>query len=251
MSMLRTANPVLNENTFERFETDERSSTMTIQGTIHKSLLLIAIVLATAFWTYARFLGAGRDFGAIAPFFFGGLIGGLVLALVICFKPTTAVVAAPLYAACKGLSLGGISIVAEMKVGGGIVFQGVALTMGVFVCMLLLYMSRTLRATPKFTAGVMIATGGIAVTYLVSFVVSLVSGSPLPYIHTGGTLGILFSAFCIVIASLNLILDFGMIEEGARRRAPKHVEWYCGFALLVTLVWLYIEILRLLMKLRR
>lgn len=248
---MRTANPVLNENTFERFEAGEGSSAMTVQGTINKALLLIAITVATAFWTYARFVASGRDFGAIAPFFFGGLIGGLVLCLVVCFAPKTAFITAPLYAACEGLFLGGISIVAEMKVGGGIVFQGVALTMGVFVCMLLLYMSRTLRATPKFAMGVMMATGGIALTYLISFVMSLVTGSPLPYIHQGGAIGIGFSAFCIVIAALNLILDFGMIEEGARRRAPKHVEWYGGFALLVTLVWLYVEILRLLMKLRK
>lgn len=248
--MIRTQNPVLSESTYEKWSAvaGAQSGVMTVQGTVYKSLILIGLVMTTFLFSWMKFASAGP--AAAAPLAIGGAIGGLVLALITCFAAKASPYTAPLYALCEGLFLGGISAFAEMKFPG-IVFQSVGLTFGVFLSMLLLYTSRTIRATPAFTRGVMIATMGIAIVYLISLAMRLFGGTPLPYIHEGGAIGIGFSLVCVVLASLNLVLDFDLVEQGAAAQAPKFMEWYAGFGLLVTLVWLYIEVLRLLMKLRK
>ena len=182
------------------------------------------------------------------PLVIGGVIGGLVVAMVTVFKQTWAPYTTPLYAALEGLALGGISYLFEQRYPG-IVAQAVFLTFGTLGALLFAYRSGIIRATENFKLGVFAATGGIAVVYLLSFVLGFF-GIGVPLIHSSGTFGILFSLFVVVIAALNLVLDFDFIEEGAERGAPKYMEWYGAFGLLVTLVWLYLEILRLLAKLQ-
>ena len=179
----------------------------------------------------------------------GGVIGGFVVAIVTVFKQTWAPYTTPLYAALEGLALGGISYLFERSYPG-IVAQAVFLTFGTLGALLFAYRSGIIRATENFKLGVFAATGGVGVVYLLSFVLGFF-GISVPLIHSSGIFGILFSLFVVVIAALNLVLDFDFIEEGAERGAPKYMEWYGAFGLLVTLVWLYLEILRLLAKLQR
>jgi uncharacterized YccA/Bax inhibitor family protein len=251
---MRTQNPALSEATYEKWTAaaGANAGVMTVQGTIYKSLTLVGLVMATFIWTWLQFKGAGdaaAGRAAIMPYMLGGLIGGLVLFFITIFAAKASPITAPLYALCEGIVLGGISAMVEIKLPG-IVFQAVGLTFGVFLSMLLLYTSRTIRATPALTRGVVVATCGIAVIYLISMAMSFFGGAPLPFIHSAGPIGIIFSLVVVGIAAFNLILDFDLVEQGAAAQAPKFMEWYAGFSLLVTLVWLYIEILRLLSKLR-
>ena len=177
-----------------------------------------------------------------------GVFGGFIVAMVLCFKQTWAPVLAPVYAVLEGLFLGGISAVFAARFGG-IVFQAVAMTFGTLFALLAAYQSGYIRATEKFKLGVIAATGGIAVVYLVSMVLGFF-GVQIPGIFGSGAVGIGFSVVVVVIAALNLVLDFDLIERGAQAGAPKYMEWYGAFSLMVTLVWLYLEILRLLAKLK-
>jgi uncharacterized YccA/Bax inhibitor family protein len=250
---MRTANPVLSERLFERYLQESGGvARMTVGGTVVKSITLLGILLVPAVWLWTKFLTGGATLGLVGPqvipYMLGGAIGGLVLALVTCFKPQWAFGTAPLYAACEGLFVGGASILAQIR-WPGIVLPAVTITFGIFLAMLLLYTSRTIRATPALTKGIMIATLGVALTYLLSWILGMF-GTTIPFIHQGGALGIGFSLVVIGIAAFNFILDFDLIEQGAASGAPKYMEWYGGFALLVTLVWLYLEVLRLLSKLR-
>jgi uncharacterized YccA/Bax inhibitor family protein len=176
------------------------------------------------------------------------MIGGLIAALVTIFKKSWAGITTPLYALFEGLVLGGLSAIFEAQFPG-IVLQAVGLTFGTLFCLLLAYSTRLIRATENFKLGVVAATGAIALIYLASFVLRLF-GINIPYIHDGGLIGIAFSLFVVVVAALNLVLDFDFIESGAANGAPKYMEWYGAFGLMVTLIWLYIEMLRLLSKLR-
>jgi uncharacterized YccA/Bax inhibitor family protein len=177
-----------------------------------------------------------------------GVIGGLIAAMVTIFKKEWAATTTPIYAGLEGLALGGISAVFEARFPG-LVSQAVFLTFGTLGALLLAYRSGLIRATENFKLGVFAATGGIAVIYLINFVMSFF-GSSIPMIHSSGTVGIVFSVIVVGVAALNLVLDFDFIEQGAKRGAPKYMEWYGAFGLLVTLVWLYLEILRLLAKLQ-
>jgi uncharacterized YccA/Bax inhibitor family protein len=177
-----------------------------------------------------------------------GAIGGFITAMVTIFKKTWSPVTAPLYALLEGLVLGAISALLE-KVYPGIAIQAVGLTFGVLFCLLFAYSSRMIRVTAKFRLGVVAATGAIAVTYLVDMVLHFF-GIQIPFIHQSGFWGIAFSVVVVIIASLNLVLDFDFIESGTQSGAPKYMEWYGAFGLMVTLIWLYLEILRLLSKLR-
>lgn len=245
---MRSANPALNASTFDRYRTvAPAADNMTLEGTVFRSGFLLALLVASAIWPWTLF-SRGAAPGALVGYLLVGLIGGAVVAMVCVFKPTTAPVTAPLYALLEGLALGTISAILESSFPG-IVIQAVTLTFGVFACLLLAYRSGLIQATENFKLGVAAATGGIFVVYLVSFVGGFF-GLRVPFIHESGTVGILFSLFVVGIAALNLVLDFDFIEKGAEQGAPKHMEWYAAFGLMVTLVWLYIEILHLLAKLR-
>ena len=249
--MMRTANPALNSKTFDEVIASEEK--MTIQGTVNKTALSLFLLVGTAMYTWRMYFdsigldGVG-DMSVVYPWMIGGGIGGFIVAIVTVFKKTWAPITTPIYALLEGLLLGGLSALFE-SMYPGIVLQAVALTFGTLFSLLFAYKSGLIRATENFKLGVVAATGGIALIYLVSFVLSFF-GTGIPYIHENGLMGIGFSAFVVVIAALNLVLDFDFIETGAERGAPKYMEWYGAFGLLVTLVWLYIEILRLLAKLR-
>ncbi len=245
---MRTSNPAFNAATFSvpsvRTGFDQ---TMTIDGTIHRTGILLLCVLVTAIWTWSQFFTT-RDPAVVGPYILIGALGGLVMALVTSFKKEWSAVTAPIYALLEGLFLGAISAMLELRFPG-IAIEAVALTFGTCFCLLLAYRSGLIRATQKFTMGIVAATGGIALFYLVTMVIGFF-GIQIPYIYGSGPIGILFSLAVVVIAALNLILDFSFIEEGARQGAPKYMEWYAAFGLMVTLIWLYLEIIRLLSKLR-
>jgi len=244
--LLRSTNPVLKENAFAgAIPTGE---TMTIQGTVNKTGLLLLFVVATAAWTWG--LSHSPTPEAVYPWMFGGAIGGFVVALVTIFKKEWSPISAPIYALLEGLVLGGISAIFE-KSYSGIAMQAISLTFGVMFVMLLAYKMRIVQATRGFKLGVIAATGGIAIIYLMNMVMSLFFHTQMSFLYASTPLGIGVSLFVVIIASLNLIIDFDMIETGARMGAPKYMEWYGAFGLMVTLIWLYMEMLRLLSKIRR
>jgi uncharacterized YccA/Bax inhibitor family protein len=252
MAITRTANPALNKNTFRDFTITDPSRVMTLQGTVNKILLMILLLLAGAFYTWRTFFEAMQTYPetaaqSIMPWMIGGGIGGFITALVTIFKRTWAPYTAPIYAVLEGLFLGGLSAFFE-SMYPGIVIQAVGLTFGILIALLLAYKSRLIKPTENFKLGVVAATGGIFIVYMVSFILNLF-GVPVGYIHNSSTFGIIFNLFVIVIAALNLVLDFDFIEQGAASQAPKYMEWYAAFGLMVTLIWLYIEILRLLARL--
>ena len=241
---LRSGNPALRADTFTRVPSVVGHEAMTIGGTVNKTAMSLAVLFVAAMYVWGRGTVGDLPMGLVI----GGFIGGFVVALVTVFKQTWAPYTTPLYAALEGLALGGISYLFEQSYPG-IVAQAVFLTFGTLGALLFAYRSGIIRATENFKLGVFAATGGIGIVYLLSFVLGFV-GINVPLIHSSGIFGILFSLFVVVIAALNLVLDFDFIEEGAERGAPKYMEWYGAFGLLVTLVWLYLEILRLLAKLQ-
>lgn len=245
---MRTANPALNSNTFENFRlADLREDVMSIQGTVNKTALLFLLTLIAASWTWTLYITAA-SVDAVIPWVIGGAVGGLIAAIVTVVKKNWAAVTAPIYSILEGLFLGGLSSILEAQFPG-IVIQAVGLTFGILFCLLMVYKTGLIKATENFKLGVAAATGGIFLIYLVSFILGIF-GTTIPYIHGSGIIGIGFSLFVVVIAALNLVLDFDFIESGAASGAPKFMEWYAAFGLMVTLVWLYIEILILLVKLR-
>ncbi|MFT4569319.1 MAG: putative YccA/Bax inhibitor family protein [Hyphomicrobiaceae bacterium] len=241
---LRSGNPALSAKTFSNATSFGDNDVMTVAGTVNKTAVALIILFATASWTWS--LGpADPRAGALMM---GGFIGGFVMAMATIFKKTWAPYTTPAYAALEGLALGGISVSFEARYPG-IASQAIFLTFGTLGALLMAYRSGLIKATENFKLGVFAATGGIMMIYVVSFVMSFF-GSSIPLIHSSGTFGILFSVGVVIIASLNLVLDFDFIEEGAEAGAPAYMEWYAAFGLLVTLVWLYLEILRLLAKLQ-
>jgi uncharacterized YccA/Bax inhibitor family protein len=250
----RTSNPAFRDSVFQEARSDPAmmTSVMTVQGAAVKSLILVGLVLAAAIWTWTQTFEAVRSTGAptgwVLLYVVGGGIGGFIMALVTTFMPRVSPWTAPIYAVLEGLVLGGISAIFEIRFEG-IVLEAVMLTMGVLVFMLLLYASGMVTVTEKFKTGVIAATGAIALVYLITFLLG-VFGVRIPYIHDAGPVGIIFSVIVVAIAALNLLLDFDLIAQNAAYGAPKYMEWYCGFGLLVTLVWLYLEVLRLLAKVR-
>jgi uncharacterized YccA/Bax inhibitor family protein len=241
---MRSGNPALTADTFSRAPAMPGTDAMTLGGTVNKTALSLFILLITASYIWNR----GPADPALPVWILGGVIGGLIVAIATVFKKTWSPVTTPLYAALEGLALGGISVIFESRYPG-IVSQAVFLTFGTLGALLLAYRSGLVKATENFKLGVVAATGGIALLYLISFVLGFF-GVSVPLIHSSGTWGILFSLFVVVIAALNLVLDFDFIETGVERGAPKYMEWYGAFGLLVTLVWLYLEILRLLAKMQ-
>jgi uncharacterized YccA/Bax inhibitor family protein len=243
---MRSGNPVLSDKTFRGLP--RAGEAMTLGGTVNRTAIMLALVLITAGWTWNQFY-VTQNPAAVAPYMWVGLIGGLILALVTVFKKTWAPITAPIYALLEGLALGGISAVFEARFPG-IVLQAVGLTFGTLAALLVAYRSGLIKVTDNFRLGVVAATGGIFVVYLVDMVLRFF-GVNIPFIHEGGMIGIGFSIFVVIIAALNLVLDFDFIESGVSARAPKYMEWFGAFALMVTLIWLYLEILRLLAKTRR
>ena len=233
----RSGNPAFTRN-FENAQTFSQTERMTLDGAVNKTAILLALCFAGAF--------AGWNVPALAM---PGLIIGTILAFVTIFRsPAKAGSTAPFYAAFEGMALGGITVFAEMQYPG-IGIQAIGLTFGILASLLFCYKSGIIKPTENFRLMVFSATMGIALLYLVSFIMSFF-GSGIGFIHSNGLFGIGVSVFVVGIAALNLVLDFDFIEEGADKGLPKYMEWYGAFSLMVTLVWLYIEILRLLMKLR-
>ena len=253
--MIRSGNPALKESTFLDLGSgavvSRDAGAMTLNGTVNKTAFLLVLTLAGALFSWSQFsaaMAAAGNPGAIMPYVWGGAIGGFIVALVTIFKKAWSPYTAPLYAALEGLFLGAASAMFELRYPG-IVIQAVGLTFGTLAALLLAYRSGLIKATENFKLGVVAATGGIAVVYLISIVMNMF-GSGIPLIHESGIVGIGFSLFVVVIAAMNLVLDFDFIETGVEQGAPKYMEWYGAFGLMVTLVWLYLEFLRLLAKLR-
>ncbi|MCF8381235.1 MAG: Bax inhibitor-1/YccA family protein [Bacteroidales bacterium] len=244
MNISRSANPALNKNTFINAERVSSDGVMTIQGTVNKVFIMLFLVLLAASYTW-KFM-ATQDLVALKTYMIGGAIGGFIVAIITVFKKTWAPYTAPIYAVLEGLFLGGISAVFEAQYPG-IVMNAVALTFGTLFALLFAYKSGRIKVTENFKLGVVAATGGIAFVYLFSFIMGMF-GVPLGFIHGNGILSIIISLVVVVVAALNLVLDFDFIESGAEAGAPKYMEWYGAFGLIVTLVWLYIEFLRLLSK---
>ena len=253
---MRSGNPALRADTFLDAGSGALvrggAGAMSLNGTINKTALLLVVTLAGAMFSWSQFsaaMAAGNP-AAVMPYVWGGAIGGFVVALATIFRKEWSPFTAPLYAALEGLFLGAASAMFELRYPG-IVIQAVALTFGTLAALLLAYRSGLIKATENFKLGVVAATGGIALLYLINIGMRLFGFQGMGFIHEGSTIGILFSVGVVIVAALNLVLDFDFIEKGVERGAPKYMEWYAAFGLLVTLVWLYLEILRLLGKTRR
>lgn len=244
---MRTSNPALNDRVF-RGQPMAYGQSMTVQGTVNKTgiLLLLAVLTAALTWHMA-FSG---NMAGVMPLMWLGLIGGMIAAFVTMFKMQWAPVTAPIYALLEGLALGGISAVFDMRFHG-IAFEAVCLTFGVMFVLLMIYKSGLIKVTEKFRMGVFAATGAIMLFYLAEMVLSFfhVGTGAFGAVNGSGVIGIGFSLLVVGIASLNLVLDFDFIVRGAHANSPKYMEWYGAFGLMVTLVWLYLEILNLLAKL--
>jgi uncharacterized YccA/Bax inhibitor family protein len=241
----RSGNPALREDVFSAARTAD-GGVMTVQGTVNKTALLLVLALATASAAWVLGTAGGPGVGGWA---IGASLVGLGVAIATIVRPQWSPVTAPIYALVQGVVLGLVSMWLEASFEG-IAVQAVALTFGVMGAMLALYRTGVIKVTQRFRAGVLAATLGIAVVYLVALGLSLF-GVRVPFLWDGSPLGILISLVIVVVAALNLLLDFDLIERGARSGAPAYMEWYAAFGLLVTLVWLYLELLRLLAQLRR
>ena len=252
----RSGNPSLNADTFTR-EAGTRSSggiqstsseVMTLQGTVNKTGILLALVVLSASYTWNIFFQSG-NVESVRPFLAGGATIGFILALVTIFKRHWSGITAPMYAIAQGFFLGGISAIFEAQYPG-IVIQAVGLTLGTLTSLLFLYKTGIVKPTENFRLMIVSATMGIVMLYFVSFIMNLFGSSGVGFIHSNGLFGIGFSLFVVGIAALNLVLDFDFIEQGSEVGAPKYMEWFGAFSLMVTLIWLYLEMLRLLAKLR-
>jgi uncharacterized YccA/Bax inhibitor family protein len=253
MPLFKTSNPALSDKTFRGLSDSQYggaidvTSRMTLSGTVNKTGVLLICAAASAAWTWYRFM-ASRDMGDVAPLLLVGAFGGFICAMVTVFKKEWSPVTAPIYALLEGLMLGGFSAMLDLRYPG-IAVQAVSLTFGTLFVLLLAYSSRIIKVTQKFRLGVVAATGGIMVFYLLQMVLGFF-GVRFLSVNGSGMLGIGISLIVCAIAALNLVLDFDFIERGVNYGAPKYMEWYGAFGIMVTLVWLYLEILRLLSKTR-
>jgi uncharacterized YccA/Bax inhibitor family protein len=239
--MIKSGNPALNKKTFENLIASSQG-VMTIDGAVNKTAISMGILLLAAYYTYTN---------AILDYVIIGFVGGFVVALVTIFKKEWSATTVPIYALLEGLALGGISKIYADAFEPGIVPQAIMLTLGILSALLFAYKTKIIKVTENFKLGLFAATAGIGVVYLISFLMSMFGSGGLPVMNPANSsmLSIGFSLFVVVIASLNLVMDFDFIETGAANGAPKYMEWYGAFGLMVTLIWLYLEILRLLAKL--
>jgi len=247
---MRSGNPALGQNTFLDIGSGrvvDGDQSMTLNGTVNRTGVLLLLIMISSAYTWSLYTGP-QSMPAISPLLLAGGIGGFIVALVTIFKKQWAPVTAPIYALLEGLLLGGLSAMMEARYPG-IVIQAVGLTFGTLGSLLLAYRSGLIRATENFKLGVVAATGGIFLLYMANIVMGFF-GHSIGFIHESSWMGIAFSAFVVVVAAMNLVLDFDFIEQGVASGAPKYMEWYGAFGLIVTLVWLYLEILRLLSKLQ-
>ena len=250
MALFKSGNPALTKDTFKEIEKVEKGSTdvMTLQGTVNKTAILLFAVLVPAIYTWNLFTST-LDFATIAPYFWTGTFGGLILSFVIVFNKDWSPYLAPIYSILQGFCLGGLSAAMNHKFPG-IVMQALLLTFGICAVLLVIYKLKIIKPTENFKLIVASATDGLALYYLASIGLSF-AGIELPFIHENTTGGIIFSLFAVILAAMNLVVDFDFIENGAESRAPKYMEWYGAFGLMVTIIWLYVEILRLLAKSRK
>ncbi|ASN06688.1 Bax inhibitor-1/YccA family protein [Virgibacillus necropolis] len=245
-SYTRTSNPTLNDKSF-RVRNDGASS-MTFQGTVNRTMIMFLVLFISASYVWNLYFNGNGS--AVSGLLILGLIVGFILALITIFVPKVAPFTSIPYALAEGLVIGGISAVYESQFSG-ITVQAAMLTFGVLLVMLLAFKTRLIKVTKKFRLGVICATGAIFLAYLATFIMRLFGIGDVLYLHNSGPIGILISVGIVIVAALNLVLDFDFIEKGTKRNAPKYMEWYGAFGLMVTLVWLYLEILRLIAKLRR
>ena len=246
MSLFKSGNPTLREGKFRDtvIQIGSSDQTMSVRGTLNKFGFMLLMLMGTAFYSWKEAANGGQNtMGLII----GGAIGGFVIAIVMMFKQEWAKYLAPLYALLEGLFIGAISAMYEASFPG-LVANAVGLTFGVGVSMYFLYSFRIIKATERFKSVIITATMGIAIFYFLVWILSMFGINNMSFLHEGSTFGIIFSLAVVVIAALNLILDFDMIEQGSLMGAPKYMEWYGAFGLMVTFVWLYLEILRLLSK---
>lgn len=251
MDLTRTSNPILGKNVFSNAvwaNTD--SNNMTLSGTINKTAIILLFVLASAFYVWQKFFGVYDPVNpafalqSVKTLMFIGGIGGFIVALITSFSPRNAGFLTPVYAILEGMFLGGISAMFEAQFPG-LVIKAVSLTFMVFLSMLLIYRQGIIKVTGKFRKGMMSALMGLMFFYLASWIAGMF-GMNVSYLSGGGSFGLIFSIIVTGISAFSLLLDFDFIEKGAASGAPKHMEWYAVFGLLVSLVWLYINLLRLL-----
>lgn len=240
---MRSGNPSLKKDTFTKLPFDTGHQRMTLDGTINKSFLLLFIVVMSAYVSW-NLLPSNSEYVIVT----GSIIIGFIVSLICVFNPRMSPILGPIYAVVEGIFLGSISK-SYNTMYDGIVLQAILLTVAIFFGLLFLYKTRLIQATENFKLMVVSATFGIGIVYFITFILALF-GVHVPYIHDGGTVGILISLFVVAIAAFNLVLDFDFIENGVEYGSPKYMEWYGAFSLTVTLVWLYLEILRLIAKLR-
>lgn len=239
--MIKSGNPALSKKTFDNLKS-KTGEVMTLDGAVNKIAISLAVLLFAAYYTYTN---------AVMNFVWVGSIGGFIVALVTIYKKEWAPVTVPIYAVLEGLALGGISKLYAEMFEPGIVPQAISLTLGILIALLFAYKTKIIKVTENFKLGVFAATMGLLIVYLISYFMSVFGGTGLPIMNpaNASVLSIGFSLFVVVIASLNLVMDFDFIEKGVENSAPKYMEWYSAFGLLLTLIWLYVEILRLLAKL--
>lgn len=252
MALFKSGNPALQEKAFDGtiFEGIQTGQEMTIRGTMNKFGVLFAFMLASALFTWTQFYKGGNP----TPFLISGTFGMLVVSLVMYFKKEWSPVLAPIHAILMGLFVGSASAIYDYSFKTkypGLVMQAVMLTMTVAVVMFVLYYTRIIKVTAKFKSIVIIATASIMLFYLIKAIFFWVFNTQIAgFTNASSPLGIGFSVFVVILAALNLLLDFDMIENGASKKVPKYMEWFCAGGLLFTLVWLYLELLRLLSKLK-
>lgn len=246
---MRTSNPTLGNDAFYTPGLRRTESLgMTVEGVVIKTGILLLICLLSAGWVWMRFTKPGANLEELQTWSLIAAITGFVVALVTTFKKEWSPITAPLYAGIEGIFIGAISLVLEMSFPG-IVLQAATCTFGTLGAMLFAYQSGLIKVTDKFKMMVVAATGGIMIAYLIMIGLSFF-GVNVSFLTGNGLFSIGFSLFVVAIAALNFVLDFDFIEQAAQKGAPKILEWYGAFALMVTMIWLYIEFLRLLSKLR-
>ncbi len=242
MRFSKSSNPVLSQKRFKKIDVrdGELVNTMTFDGTINKTFILFSLLIVSSWLSWSIVVAETVSFGVLIG---TGFIGGLIFAIVTIFKPHLSPYTAPFYALFEGLAVGALSAFYS-SLFDGIVIKAIGITLSILFIMLMLYKTGVIRATPKFKKGVIVATGGVLFFYVLNFIFSSFGGGIS--LSEFGIIGIGIQLVIIVIASLNLVLDFDYIEESVKSGMPKYIEWYAGFGIMVTLVWLYFEILRLL-----